>query len=98
MAPNFDGKPPVIPPGSLILVTGANGFVGSHVVDELIRTGYRVRGTSRDVKKTDWMKELFAKTYGEGKFEAVMVKDMAAQGAFNAACEGMSYSAIVTMN
>ncbi len=28
----------------LILVTGAAGFVGSHIVDELVRRGHRVRG------------------------------------------------------
>ena len=98
MAPNFNGKPPVITPGSLVLVTGANGFVASHVADQLIQAGYRVRGTSRDVKKTDWMGELFDKTYGEGKFEAVTVKDMAQEGAFDAACEGMSYVARVITN
>jgi len=34
-----------IPPGSKILVTGANGFIGSNVVDQLLSLGYFVRGT-----------------------------------------------------
>lgn len=68
----------------------ANGFIGSHIVDQLLNFGYRVRGTSRDTTKTAWMKEMFDKKYGEGKFEAVVVKDMAEEGAFDEACKGMS--------
>jgi uncharacterized protein YbjT (DUF2867 family) len=34
----------------LVLVTGANGFVGSHVVKKLIDEGYRVRATIRSLK------------------------------------------------
>ena len=85
---NFNGKPPVIPPGSLILVTGANGYIASHVTDQLIQAGYLVRGTSRDTIKTAWMTELFDQKYGPGKFEAVVVKDMAEKDAFDEACKG----------
>ena len=86
---NFNGKPPVIPPGSTVLVTGANGYIASHVADQLIQAGYLVRGTSRDVAKTVWMTDLFDNKYGKGKFEAVEVKDMAESGAFDDACKGM---------
>lgn len=81
MTPDFDN--PVVPPGSLILVTGVNGFIASHVTDQLIQAGYRVRGTTRDTSKTEWMKEMFGDA-----LEVVVVKDMAADGAFDEACKG----------
>ena len=85
---DFNGKSPAIPPGFTVLVTGANGFIGSHVADQLIQAGYRVRGTSRDTTKTAWMTDMFDKKYGKGRFEAVVVKDMAESGAFDEACQG----------
>ncbi|KAH0476221.1 MAG: hypothetical protein KVP17_000119 [Porospora cf. gigantea B] len=42
----------------LVLVTGATGFVGSHVVSRLLMEGYRVRGTVRNRKKAEFLKEL----------------------------------------
>ena len=89
MAPNFNGKSPVIAPGSLILVTGVNGYIASHVADQLLEAGYKVRGTSRDSSKTTWMHELFDKKYGPGKFETVVVEDMTVPDAFDEATKGM---------
>lgn len=34
----------------LVLVTGASGFIATHVVQQLLQKGYRVRGTVRDTK------------------------------------------------
>lgn len=34
---------------SLVVVTGANGFVASHCIVKLLNAGYRVRGTLRDL-------------------------------------------------
>ena len=85
----FNGRSPVIPPGSTVLVTGANGFVASHVSDQLLQAGYLVRGTSRDTAKTVWMTELFDKKYGKGKFEGFVVEDMVESGAFDEACKGI---------
>ena len=82
MAPHSNGKPPAIAPCSLILVTGINGFIGSHVADQLLQADYRVRGTTRDTSKTEWVKEMLDKQYGEGKFEAVILSNMADTGAF----------------
>ena len=89
---DFNGKPPAIAPSSLILVTGVNCFIGSHVADQLLQAGYRVRGTTRDTAKTDWVKEMLDKQHGEGKFEAVIVKSMADTRAFDEACKRYAFT------
>ncbi|TCD60318.1 hypothetical protein EIP91_010356 [Steccherinum ochraceum] len=47
----------------LVLVTGASGYLGSHVVDQLVRSGHRVRGTVRS-HKVAANKEAFS-IYGD---------------------------------
>ncbi|KAJ7615597.1 hypothetical protein DFH06DRAFT_1343565 [Mycena polygramma] len=46
--------------------------------------------TSRSADKSKWLSELFDKKYGPGRFEAVAVPDMVADGAFHEAVEGVS--------
>ena len=65
---------PAIAPGDRVLVTGANGFLGVHVVDILLNKGYAVRGVVRSLDKEDHIKKLFAK-YGD-RFELAVVKDI----------------------
>lgn len=79
---------PAIPKDSLVLVTGANGFIASHVVDQFLQAGYRVRGTTRDLKKLEDVSSLWESQHGKGRFEAVVVPDMAVQGAFDSAMKG----------
>ncbi|KAJ7615669.1 hypothetical protein DFH06DRAFT_1286152 [Mycena polygramma] len=79
------GRPPVVTGG-----LGANSFIGSHVVDQLLAAGYNVRGTSRSVDKSKWLEELFDEKYGRGRFEAVSVPDMIQDGAFDKSVKGVS--------
>jgi len=79
-----------IPKGSLVLVTGANGYLGLHVADQFLEAGYKVRGTVRDEDKASWTKEYFDGKYGVGNYEAVVVKDIAAEGAFEKIVKGTS--------
>ncbi|KAK2001702.1 NAD dependent epimerase/dehydratase [Colletotrichum falcatum] len=63
-----------LPQASLVLVTGANGYIGSHVANILLELGYRVRGTVRSDKP--WLTELFKNKYGEGVYEQVVVPQL----------------------
>ncbi|KAI1448582.1 NAD(P)-binding protein [Annulohypoxylon stygium] len=79
-----------IEPGSLVLVTGANGFIAGHIVDQILQHGYRVRGTVRDVSRDQWLTGHFEEKYGPGKFELVEVSDMLADGVFDKVLKGVS--------
>lgn len=62
-----------LPRGSRILVTGANGYISTHVADQLLGLGlgYSVRGTLRTEKP--WLNEYFLNKYGKGRFETVVI-------------------------
>ncbi|KAJ7757988.1 hypothetical protein B0H16DRAFT_1370677 [Mycena metata] len=57
----------------LIFVTGASGFLGSHVVSQLLEKGYRVRAAARGAK-ADHLKSSHAR-YGD-RFEVVKITDI----------------------
>ncbi|OKL60081.1 hypothetical protein UA08_04943 [Talaromyces atroroseus] len=77
-----------IQPGARILVTGANGYIGSHVVDVLLSLGYLVRGTVRAEKP--WLNEFFDSKYGSGQFETVIVPELDDKDALVTALKGVS--------
>ncbi|KAJ3544014.1 hypothetical protein NM208_g3266 [Fusarium decemcellulare] len=81
---------PAVQKGALVLVTGVNGFLGSHIADQFLEHGYKVHGTVRNVDKCSWLVKLFEKKYGEGNFHLVEVPDMIAEGAFDEAVKGAS--------
>lgn len=81
-----------IPIGSIILVTGVSGFLGSNIADQFLAYGYRVRGTTRNAIKAAWLSDLFEKKYGSGKFSLVTVSDMVEDDAYICAVKGTSQS------
>jgi nucleoside-diphosphate-sugar epimerase len=84
VAPTFNN--PTIPVGSLILVTGVNGLIGSHAADQILKAGYRVRGAVRNAEKNKWLVKLF----DASKFQLVEVPDLAAPNAWDQAIEGVA--------
>lgn len=80
-----------VPKGSWVLVSGANGFVASHIIQLLLQLGFKVRGTVREPKRAAWLTtELFPEETKKGTFDLFQVPDMAAENAFDAAAKGMS--------
>ncbi|MCA9755206.1 MAG: NAD-dependent epimerase/dehydratase family protein, partial [Candidatus Eisenbacteria bacterium] len=58
-------------PEGLCLVTGASGFVGSHLVERLVDRGYRVRLLLRKTSKLRWVRGLPVElTYGDVRDKA----------------------------
>ncbi|RDW65654.1 uncharacterized protein DSM5745_09393 [Aspergillus mulundensis] len=76
-----------IPVGSTILVTGANGYIGSHVCNILLSLGYRVRGSVRSPKP--WLTAFFDASYGRGRFEAVIIPCLSESEAWESAVDGV---------
>ncbi|KAK1751953.1 NAD(P)-binding protein [Echria macrotheca] len=82
-----------IPPGSWVLVTGATGWLATHIIKQFLERGYKVRGTVRDVQKASWLTtDLFKSAQDSGSFQVIAVPDLAdlKEGDFDAAVTGVS--------
>ena len=79
---------PSVPKGSTVLITGVNGFLASHIADQFLQAGYKVRATVRDPSKATWVVDLFGRLYGKDNFELVAVPEMEVEGAFDDAVKG----------
>jgi nucleoside-diphosphate-sugar epimerase len=88
MAPQTQN--PLLPAGSLILVTAANGYIASHIVDQLLLLGYAVRGTVRSLSKSSWMKPLYESRHPNPSFSLVEVPDILAEDCWSDALKGVS--------
>lgn len=71
-----------------VLVTGANGFIASQIVSDLLGAGYRVRGTVRSVTKgTDHLRAL----PGAGERLELVSAQLLSERSFDAPMEGVTH-------
>ncbi|KAL3450422.1 hypothetical protein BJX65DRAFT_305259 [Aspergillus insuetus] len=79
-----------IPTGSWILITGASGFLASHVCLEFLQRGFRVRGAVRDPTQASWLLDSARfKPYADlGAVELVSVPHLGANRAYDEAIKG----------
>lgn len=77
-----------IPHGSKVLVTGANGYIASHIINVLLELGYFVRGTVRT--SMPWLQDYFEKEWGPDRCEFVQVPDFQKVDAFDSCVQGIS--------
>jgi nucleoside-diphosphate-sugar epimerase len=71
-----------------VLVTGASGYLASHVINALLAHGYNVRGTVRSEAASKRVKSLHS-DYAD-RVSTILVPDMSTPTAFNEAVKGAS--------
>ena len=81
--------PTIVPPGGLVLVTGVNGFLGSHVANELLGLGYKVRGTVRSTDKAAGVMQAMTERHPSAPFEAVVIPDQYDRAAWDELLKGV---------
>ena len=74
-----------------VLVTGGTGFVAGWCIVELLRRGYRVRTTLRDLAKAPAVRMAVATQVGAGDRLAFCAADLTADGGWQAAMAGCDY-------
>ncbi|KAJ9365721.1 cinnamoyl-CoA reductase [Paecilomyces variotii] len=69
----MDDKAYALPPGSRVLVTGADGYIASQIINLLLSRGYHVRG--QVLEHRQWLDEHFKGKYGN-LFKSVILSDL----------------------
>lgn len=74
---------------SLIFITGATGFIGSHVVTQALAAGYKLRLSVRKESQISSLRSRFSEH--AAKLDFVVVPDISTPSAFGQALHGVTY-------
>jgi dihydroflavonol-4-reductase len=75
----------------LVLVTGATGFLGMHCILALLESGWRVRGTLRDLERAKWLEQVLGQhTDLDGRLSLVSA-DLSSDSGWAEAATGARY-------
>lgn len=68
-------------------MTGATGFIGAHILDQLLERGVKVRGTTRSLIKGQRMKD--ARPQYASQLDFVQIEDFSKNANFAEAVNGV---------
>jgi len=77
--------------GQTVLVTGGSGFLGSWCAIELLRQGYKVRTTVRDLSREPAVRAAIASQVDAGDRLSVLAADLRADDGWQEAAQGCDY-------
>ena len=75
----------------LVLLTGISGFLGGHVALELLKQGYSVRGSVRDLAKADRVKATLQKAGADLSRVEFVALDLSSDAGWDDAMRGVRY-------
>lgn len=75
----------------IVLLTGISGFVGGHVALELLKQGFQVRGSVRDLKKADKVRATLKKAGADISRLEFVALDLMSDTGWDDAMDGVRY-------
>ena len=76
---------------SKVVVTGATGFIGSHIIVQLLNEGHEVVGTMRNLKRAESMREIFAQETDKLNLLSFVTLDLMKDEGWDEAFDGADY-------
>lgn len=74
-----------------VLVTGATGFIASHLILQLLDKGYEVRGTARSTEKAGRLNKILSDYAGKPVNIEIVAADLSSDEGWAEAVKGVSY-------